>query len=133
MSRMKGIIGVVLVFLFGAVCGGAVGVRYSTSHFMETFKQGPGAMGRIMAQHIADELDLSGEQRELLDEIVAERTTMIQEVFQEIHPQMEEIMRVRHEEFIATLTPEQLERFQVIEQERQAMFSRHFESEPASP
>lgn len=65
-----------------------------------------------IAEHMADELDLSASQREELEVVLERQEARLAEAMAETRPRLQEMLEETHREILAILTPEQRERFE---------------------
>lgn len=65
-----------------------------------------------IAEHMADELDLSASQREEVAAVLERQEARLAEAMAETRPRLQEMLEETHRELLAILTPEQQERFE---------------------
>jgi hypothetical protein len=123
---------VVLVFIAGAIVGVA-GTRAM---------QGPRAIRTLdeiparVAERMQRDLDLSGEQRDRLEQIVRAHQGDVRRIRAQIAPQMRAEIRRIIDEMSAVLSPEQAERWREHAERRLNLLvpsTEHDPTEPASP
>jgi hypothetical protein len=93
MNKLKLAVGIILVFLVGALVG-ALGTGIYFKHFMQRFDTGGPPMServQIMSKRFARDLDLTDSQREEIERIVRESQEKILALGREIFPEIEKI------------------------------------------
>ena len=78
-----------------------------------------GLMRVELLRRMERELELSSEQRELVDKIIKESQERTRKIMEPVMPQMREELQVTKERFRAVLTPEQRERFDELSKQPQ--------------
>ena len=71
----------------------------------------PGGMRLDLLRRMERELDLSVEQRELVDKIIKESQERTRKIMEPVAPQMRDELQLTRDRFRAVLTPEQRQRF----------------------
>jgi hypothetical protein len=120
MKKWKAIIGVVLVFVLGAVAGAIVSHRVC-QHRMETIVSGgPKAMREFIFKRMDRELRLDAGQRAQLQAIFQETHEQIKAVRGKTQPQVDEIINRADDRVRAILRPDQRDKFEKFVEERKA-------------
>ena len=112
MNRWKSWLGIVSVFIIGVVIGGLIAVTLIRNHVIRVTRFGPPRFEEAILDHMARDLDLTGEQREEIRRISREFDPRFREIMtgsrEEVHRLQEELEgRIKE-----ILTPEQIERFE---------------------
>ena len=109
MTRWKAILGVVAVFLLGALAGGLVTIGVVGHRFRNR--------SDMIVRRLSWRLHLSAAQRDQLRGIV---TNAQQQIHQQVQPQIQVILAQSEDKVRAILQPDQLEEFNKIAAERKA-------------
>jgi hypothetical protein len=120
MKNYKAIIGVLLVFILGVICGAVVTHVVHRSQ-METFVgRGPEAREEMLVKRLTRQLDLDSRQLEQIRPIVHETHANILNIRQQSRPQVEALLDESQRRISEILRPEQQERFAKIIADRKA-------------
>ena len=118
MKRWKSIIGVLLVFLLGALAGAAVGHRVGRQG-VEAILSGRGdATVDLIVRRLSRSLDLDPAQREQVRAIITEGHRDIVEIRKPVQAQVEAAIERSRARVRAILRPEQQEKFDRIQAKR---------------
>lgn len=118
MKNYKAIVGVLLVFALGAICGGAVTHVMDRSRTEAFMKGGPAAREEFLVKRLASQLDLDSRQIELIRPIVHETHGSILRIRQQSRPQVEGVLEESQRKISMILRPDQREKFVKIIAER---------------
>ena len=121
MKNWKAIVGVLLVFALGAICGGAITHMLHRTR-TEAFGGGQ-AREEFLVKRLTSQLDLDSQQLELIRPIVHETHAGIRRIRQQSRPQIEVLLEESQRKISAILRPEQREKFVKIIAERKARHS----------
>ena len=118
MKNVKAIAGVVMVFVLGAVCGGAGTYLVHKSRMEAFINGGPEARESQLMQRLTRKLELDASQQEQIRPIVKETHDAIRTLRQQSRPRMEAILEESQRRIGALLRPEQQEKFRQLIAER---------------
>ncbi len=111
MKKSRAIIGVVLVFVLGVVCG-VLAAHMAYMHRIEAFISGrPQAKEEIIVKRLARKLDLDDRQLEQVRGIVHKTQEEIRALRKQLRPQTEAIIAEAQGKINALLTAEQQRKF----------------------
>lgn len=118
MKRWKSILGVLLVFLLGALAGAAVVHRYDRQS-VEAVLSGKGdATAELIVRRLSRSLDLDPAQRDQVRAIVTETRREIAEIRQPVQARIDAALESSRGRVRALLRPDQQEKFDRIQSER---------------
>ena len=118
MKRWKSILGVLLVFLLGALAGAAVVHRYDRQS-VEAVLSGKGdATAELIVRRLSRSLDLDPAQRDQVRAIVTETRREIAEIRQPVQARIDAALESSRGRDRALLRPDQQEKFDRIQSER---------------
>jgi Spy/CpxP family protein refolding chaperone len=131
--KWKLVAGFVLVFIAGGIAGAALGGLYARHLFVEIHR--PGSVGDRMKQRLRTELSLTPEQVAKVSPIVDKTAAQLQEIRRDTGRRVHEIMTEAHKEIAASLTDEQRQKLQQIEERHRRWHHRRgpHELAPKSP
>jgi len=118
MKRWKSILGVLLVFLLGALAGAAVEHRVGRQSFEAILSGRGGATVDLIVRRLSRSLDLDPAQRDQVRAIVTETHRDIVELRKPIQAQVEAAIERSRARVRAILRPDQQEKFDRIQAER---------------
>lgn len=98
--------GLILVFVLGVVAG-SLGDRFVHKQRFERFRKDPGARKSLFLERLTRELDLSGEQKKVIEQIVSRVDERVQGHLRQKHSEMRAIMDDGFSQMSAQLTSEQ--------------------------
>jgi hypothetical protein len=127
--KWKLVAGFVLVFVAGGIAGAALGGFYARHLFFEFHR--PGRVGDRMKERLRTELRLTPEQVVKVSPIVDKTAAQLQEIRRDTGRRVHEIMTEAHKEIAATLTDEQRQKLQQIEERHRRWRHRDGRREPA--
>lgn len=121
MRNYKAIVGVLLVFLLGAISGAVA------THMVERarMERGPLAREELLVQRLTSRLGLDAGQLERIRPIVHETHEAIRQVRIQCRPQVEALLDESQRRISAVLRPDQQERFRQLIEERRRDGRRH--------
>ena len=118
MKRWKSIVGVLLVFLLGALAGAAVEHRIVRQSFENILSGRGGATADFVVRRLSRSLDLDPAQRDQMRAIVTETRREIVEIRKPVQGQIEAAFERSRVRIRALLRPDQQEKFDRIQAER---------------
>jgi len=118
MKRWKSIVGVLLVFLSGALAGAAVMHRVDRQNVDAVLSGRGGATADLVVRRLTRSLDLDPAQRDQVRGIVTETRRDIVEMRKPVQPQVEAAFERSRVRIRAILRPDQQEKFDRIQAER---------------
>lgn len=119
-KNAKAIVGILLVFILGAVSGSVV-TYVVLQNRVEAFRHGgPEAREEQIVKRLSRELGLDSGQQEQVRGIIHETHTAIREMRGQMRPRIEAVLEQGQTRISAVLKPEQREKFAKITAERKA-------------
>ena len=118
MKRWKSILGVLLVFLLGALAGAAVVHRVDRQRVEAVLSGRGGATTDLIVRRLTRSLDLDPAQRDQVRAIVTETRRDILEIRKPVQSQVEAAIERSRTRVRAILRPDQQEKFDRIQAER---------------
>ncbi|MDD5090163.1 MAG: hypothetical protein PHQ23_04525 [Candidatus Wallbacteria bacterium] len=109
-KRTSLILMLVFVFTSGLLIGSGITLKYLWRGFMHRMTN-PEKHPDFMKNRLRDELGLTSEQVNRLDEIMRNHADKIRELHESVRPRIEAEMELSHSELTELLTPEQQEKF----------------------
>ena len=125
MKSIKPVIGLILVFILGAVSGSLVTYMVSQSHPEGVLAAGPHAREERLISRLGKQLDLDSQQLEQAKTIIHETHEDMRQIRQKIHPQIEALLTDSQLRISSLLRPEQQEKFKKIIAERKVHRQNH--------
>jgi Spy/CpxP family protein refolding chaperone len=127
LNTWKVILATMLIFGTGVVTGGLLvgkadrtrNPRAQQNLALRQIPNTPGGMRLDLLRRMERDLDLSAEQRELVDKIIKESQERTRKIMEPVAPQMRDEMQLTRERFRAVLTPEQRQRFDDLSKQPQ--------------
>jgi gas vesicle protein len=120
MKRLKSILVVAAIFLFGAVVGGIIGSSAALVDFVnKTFRGGPANVRRILVQRAKHDLQLDEDQSHQFWQILNETGTELRDATKPVHPQIDATLGRTVERLRAVLRPGQQPRFDALMKDAQ--------------
>jgi hypothetical protein len=120
MKNYKALIGVVLVFILGVICGGVVTYVIQHSQMERFVGGGSEAREELLVKRLSRQLDLDSRQLEQIRPIVHETHLGIRQIRQQSRPQVEGLLDESQRRISAILRPDQREKFDKIITDRKA-------------
>lgn len=114
MKKWRAIVGVILVFLLGALAGTLVTFTICHHRAESGFREEPGRMRDFVVRRLSRELHLDQAQVEQLRTIVQETHVEIRNVRRQFRPQIEEILTRSQDRVRTILRPDQREKYERI-------------------
>ena len=112
--QWKLIAGFLLVFVAGGITGAFVGGAYARHHFFEVHY--PERIGERMKERLRAELNLTPEQLAKISPIIDKTTIQLRDIRRDTGRRVREIIGDAHQQMSATLTDEQRQKLQQIEE-----------------
>lgn len=125
MKNWKAIVGVLLVFALGTICGGAITHMLHRAR-TEAFGGGQ-TREEFLVKRLTNQLDLDSQQLEQIRPIIHETHAGIRRIRQQSRPQVEGLLEESQRKISAILRQEQREKFTKIIAERKARHSQRDE------
>ena len=134
--QWKLIAGFLLVFVAGGITGAFVGGAYARHHFFEVHH--PERIGARMKERLRTELNLTPEQLAKISPIIDKTTSQLRDIRRDTGRRVHEVIADAHQQMSATLTDEQRQKLQQIENRHRRWRHHRFheapgESPPATP
>lgn len=120
MKPVKPVLGIILVFILGIVCGSFVTYRIPQSRIESFLKGGPQAREEHLVTRLTKELGLDNQQREQVKVIIHETHEDIRQIRQKTLPQIEAALNGSQQRISVLLRPEQQITFKKIVAEHKA-------------
>jgi len=118
MKRWKSILGVLLVFLLGALAGAAVVHRVDRQNVEAVLEGRGGATVDLVVRRLTRSLDLDTAQMDQVRAIVTETRREIVEIRKPVHAQVMASIEISRARIRAILRPDQREKFDRIQADR---------------
>ncbi len=126
--QWKLVAGFLLVFVAGGITGAFVGGAYARHHFFEVHH--PERIGARMKERLRTELNLTPEQLAKISPIIDKTAVQLRDVRRETGRRVHEILNDAHQQMAATLTEEQRQKLQQIEERHRRWRHHHFHRGP---
>ena len=114
MKRVKGCLGVFLIFVFGAIVGAAIASSALLKKVRAVVEGGPDAVVGVIVDRLKEELKLDTTQQEMLHKIALDTRIKLRGIRQETQPQVEQTLTDAEAEIRKILTPSQAKKFDEI-------------------
>jgi hypothetical protein len=114
MRTLKRILGVLLIFFFGAFIGAVVTSAGAMQKLRETLMGGPEAVMDVVVKRLDHELKLDDEQKRKLQGIVDDARIKLRQSHEQIRPEVEAALREAEERTRTILYPAQVKKFDDI-------------------
>ena len=124
MKRWKSILGVLLVFLLGALAGAAVEHRVDRKNLETVLSGRGGGTVDLVVRRLTRSLDLDPAQRDQVRAIVAETNREIGEIRKPVHAQVMAAIESSRARVRVVLRPDQQEKFDRIHTDRRKRWGR---------
>ena len=111
MSRLKRILGVLLIFVFGVIAGGAGASAGFAQKIREVLTGGPEAVVKEIVKRLDEELKLDPEQKRMLQGIADETHIKLRQSRAKIQPEVDRTLGEAEGRVRAILYPNQIEKF----------------------
>lgn len=115
MKRVLRILGVLLIFIFGMIVGGAGASAGAAQKIREKIREvltgGPEAVVKEIVRRLDEELKLDTEQKRMLQNIADETHIKLRQSRAKIQPEMDRTLGEAEGKVRAILYPEQVEKF----------------------
>jgi len=126
--QWKLVAGFLLVFVAGGITGAFVGGAYARHHFFEVHH--PERIGARMKERLRTELNLTPEQLAKISPIIDKTAVQLRDIRRETGRRVHEILTDAHQQMAATLTEEQRQKLQQIEERHRRWRHHHFHRGP---
>ena len=111
MRRLKQILGVLLIFIFGMIVGGAGASAGFAQKIREVLTGGPEAVVKEIVKRLDEELKLDPEQKRMLQGIADETHIRLRQSREKIQPEVDRTLGEAEARVRAILYPNQVEKF----------------------
>ncbi|MBI1884377.1 MAG: hypothetical protein HYS08_09275 [Chlamydiae bacterium] len=119
MSRVKAVLGVVLIFLMG-VFAGVLGLSLFEKKIIQEALRGSPRATTLLVDRMSRRLDLDPQERELLRQTVQESRQKLREIRQETLSRVEKVFQEAEEKILAFLNEGQKGKFKKLTEKRKA-------------
>jgi Spy/CpxP family protein refolding chaperone len=126
--QWKLVAGFLLVFVAGGITGAFVGGAYARYHFFELHH--PERIGERMKERLRAELNLTPQQLATISPIIDKTTAQLRDIRRETGQRVHEVLADAHRQMAATLTDEQRQKLQQIEQRHRRWRHHRFHEGP---
>jgi Spy/CpxP family protein refolding chaperone len=126
--QWKLVAGFLLVFVAGGITGAFVGGSYARYHFFELHH--PERIGAQMKERLRTELNLTPEQVAKISPIIDKTAVQLREIRRETGRRVHEVLADAHQQMAATLTDEQRQKLQQIEERHRRWRHHRFHGGP---
>ncbi len=130
-KRLRGILGVLLVFVFGVIVGGALAGAGIWREVGQIIVQGPDAVVSRVAKRLNDELKLDEDQRRMLGQITTDTQIKLRTIQARNQPEVDRVLRDAADQIRVILSSEQREKFEKIIGRVQVKWRNPARKEPA--
>lgn len=114
MKRLRGCLGVFLIFFFGVIVGVAITAGGIHKKVRETVEGGPDRVVEVIVKRLDEELKLDATQREMLQKIVLDARIKLRGIWQQTQPQVDETLAEAESKARGILNPDQIPKFEEI-------------------
>ena len=129
--QWKLIAGFLLVFVAGGITGAFVGGTYAQHHFFEVHH--PERIGVRMKERLRAELNLTPEQLAKISPIIDKTTVQLRDIRRDTGRRVHEVIADAHQQMTGTLTDEQRQKLQQIENRHRRWHHRFHEAPDEAP
>lgn len=127
--QWKLIAGFLLVFVAGGITGAFVGGSYARRHFLELHR--PEGIGAQMKERLRAELNLTPEQVAKISPIIDKTASQLRDIRRDTGQRVHQFISEAHRQMAASLTDEQRQKLQQIEEQHRRWRHHHFHESPA--
>ena len=131
MKRLKGCLGVFLIFFFGVLFGAAITAGGIHQKVREIVAGGPDKVVDEIVRRLNDDLKLDDSQKEMLKAIATDTRIKLRAVRQQTQPQVEEVLNEAEGKVRGILNPRQLPKFDEIVKRGREQWKDKGEGNPA--
>ena len=126
--QWKLIAGFLLVFVAGGITGAFVGGTYAQHHFFEVHH--PERIAARMKERLRTELNLTPEQLAKISPIIDKTTVQLRDIRRDTGRRVHEVIADAHQQMAGTLTDEQRQKLQQIEERHRRWRHHRFHEAP---
>lgn len=120
MKRLRGFLGVFLIFFFGVIVGAALTGGTIWKELRDVIEGGPDAVVAKIADRLEKDIKLNDAQKKMLDQIVTETRIELRGIRADAQPRVRETLAKAEGKVRAVLGPDQQKKFdQIIEKSRE--------------
>ena len=113
-KRLRGVLGTLLVFVFGVIVGAALAGAGIWKEVGQIIVQGPDAVVSRVAKRLNDELKLDEDQRRMLAQITTDTQIKLRTIQSRNQPDVDRVLRDAADQIRMILSSEQREKFEQI-------------------
>ena len=114
MKKLRGCLGVFLIFVFGALFGAAITAGGIHQKIREIVVGGPDKIVQEIVARLNDDLKLDPSQKEMLKAITTDTRIKLSALRQQTQPQVEEVLHEAEMKVRGILNPKQVPKFDEI-------------------
>ena len=114
MKRLRGFLGVFLIFFFGVIVGAALTGGTIWKEMRDVIEGGPDAVVAKIADRLEKDLKLSDSQKQMLGHIATETRIELRMIRADSQPRASEAIAIAERKVRAVLNPEQQKKFDQI-------------------
>lgn len=133
MKRLRAWLGVLLVFLFGAVCGSVLTVGVIQQKTKLLMNGGTATVEDPIVGKLRRELKLDAAQQAEVRKIVVEARARMEEIKQRVQPETRAVLAEGAEKVHALLRPDQAARFEKLLGDNRDKWAPHLGERPKAP
>jgi hypothetical protein len=131
MKRLKGFLGVLLIFVFGVIVGVVLASAAINQKLRGLVEGGPDKVVDVVANRLRSELKLDESQREMLQQIVVDTRIKLSAIRQKTQPEVAAALAEAEQRVRGILNPDQVRKFDEIVQKGHEKW--HAVAPPATP
>jgi hypothetical protein len=114
MKRLRGCLGVFLVFVFGVIVGAVIGGAGVWHELQKIIERGPEAVVGKIAQRLKDELKLDHDQQKMIEQIATETQRKLRRIQARSQPEIDAVLAEAADEVRLILDSDQRKKFDRI-------------------
>ena len=114
MKRIKGWLGVLLIFLFGVICGGVLASGAARDKVRLLIEGGPDSVVDAVVSRLRRDLKLDHDQEEMLQQIVLDTRIRLSAIRQKTEPEVDGVLSEAETKVRGILHTEQVRKFDEI-------------------
>jgi predicted PurR-regulated permease PerM len=113
-KRLRGCLGVFLVFVFGIIVGAVIGGAGVWHELQKIIERGPEAVVSKIAQRLKDELKLDEDQQKMIEQVATETQRKLRRIQARSQPEIDAVLAEAADEVRVILDSEQRKKFDRI-------------------
>jgi hypothetical protein len=114
MKRLKGFLGVILIWFFGLICGMVVAGGIAHARFLALVEGGPQKIVDVVVERLKNDLKLDDQQKEMLQHIALDTRIKLSAIRSQTQPQVDAALAEATERVRGILNPAQTKKFDEI-------------------